>query len=937
MTDKNNPILAVQAFGQSIWYDNIRRAMLTSGELERLVENGIVGVTSNPTIFEKAIAGSQDYDDTLLALAERELTSDEIFEILALEDIRAAADILRPVFERTGGKDGYVSLEVRPTLAHDVQGTIDEALRLFAALDRPNVMIKVPATVEGIQAVEALIAEGVNVNVTLIFSVHQYEAVAKAYIAGLEKRVASGQPVDNIDSVASFFVSRIDSAVDAQLESAGNRDLSGKIAIANAKVAYARFLDISNGERWERLAEHGARVQRPLWASTGTKNPTYPDTTYVDSLIGPDTVNTVPPATLQAFKDHGHPDSTLETSLEDAAAYLEQLRALDIDLNAVTQKLLEDGVIAFIKSYDALLQSIEGKQAQLKKGLKAFHADLGPYQEQVEAALEELRRDRIMPRIWEHDYTVWDSEPDEIINRLGWLHSPDQMPSAVKRIQALAEELRDEGYTHALLLGMGGSSLAPEMFRKTFGVEHGYLDLGVLDSTDPGTVSDWAKRLDPARTLFIVSTKSGGTVETLSFFKYFYNRVVARVGRHQAGRHFIAITDPGSKLAEIAEEYGFRATFLNDPNIGGRYSALSYFGLVPAALIGVDLEKLLDRAHTAACNCDGSNCPQEGDNLGGKLGVILGELAKAGRNKLTLVPSLSVASFADWVEQLIAESTGKDGQGIVPVVGETLGAPDVYGNDRLFVHLRLESDSTQDESLRVLEQAGHPVVRLELNDLYDLGAQFFLWEMATAVAGYRLGIQPFNQPDVEAAKILARQMVAAYQKQGALPEQKPDIQIGGISIYFDQPDSGLPDTPGESLHSFLELAQEDAYVAVQAYVQPTPEIDRILTLLRTHIRAYTQLATTVGYGPRFLHSTGQLHKGDAGKGLFIQFTSEPMQDVAVPDVGGSEASSISFGVLQLAQALGDRQALLDNGRHVVRYHLGRDALSGLKSIVEQFT
>ncbi len=319
MTDKSNPILAVQAFGQSIWYDNIRRAMLTSGELERLVENGIVGVTSNPTIFEKAIAGSQDYDDTLLALAERELSSEEIFEILALEDIRGAADILRPVFERTSGKDGYVSLEVRPTLAHDVQGTIEEALRLFAALDRPNVMIKVPATVEGIQAVEALTAEGVNVNVTLIFSVHQYEAVAEAYIAGLEKRVAAGQPINAIASVASFFVSRIDTAVDAQLEAAGNRSLLGRIATANAKVAYARFLDLSSGERWKRLAEQGARVQRPLWASTGTKNPTYPDTTYVDSLIGPDTVNTVPPSTLQAFKDHGHAVSTLGTGLEDAA------------------------------------------------------------------------------------------------------------------------------------------------------------------------------------------------------------------------------------------------------------------------------------------------------------------------------------------------------------------------------------------------------------------------------------------------------------------------------------------------------------------------------------------------------------------------------------------------------------------------------------------
>ena len=931
-----NSIKKVQSFGQSIWYDNIRRAMLTSGELQRLVENGITGVTSNPTIFEKAIAGSQDYDNALLDLADKGLPPEAIFEALAIEDIREAADILRPVFERTGGKDGYVSLEVRPTLAHDVQGTIDEALRLFAALDRPNVLIKVPATDEGIQAVEALTARGVNVNVTLIFSIPQYAAVAEAYLSGLEKRFAAEQPIDSIASVASFFVSRIDSAIDLLLENSGDQALMGKIAIANAKTAYARFRSIFSGERWERLAEHGAHVQRPLWASTGTKNSAYPDTVYIDSLIGPDTVNTVPPSTLQAFREHGYVDCTLETGLREAFVHLEQLRDSGIDLDAVAQKLLDDGVSAFIKSYDDLILSIEGKQARLIKGIEVFRTSLGSYQEQVDRALEELKRDRILPRIWEHDYTVWDSEPDEITNRLGWLHSPEQMPAAITRLEAFAEELKAEGYTHALLLGMGGSSLAPEVFRKTFGVREGYLDLGVLDSTDPGAVLDWANRLDPARTLFIVSTKSGGTVETFSFFSYFYNRVLGSVGRQQAGRHFIAITDPGTKLAEIAEEYGFRATFLNDPNIGGRYSALSYFGLVPAALIGVDLEKLLDRAQVAACNCDGSNYPLEGDNLGGHLGAILGELAKTGRDKLTLVTSPSVSSFADWVEQLIAESTGKKGKGIVPVVGETLDTPDDYGDDRFFVRLRLQSDAAQDEALRVLEQAGHPVVTLELNDLYDLGAQFFIWEIATTVAGYRLGIHPFNQPDVEAAKILTRNMVALYQTQGALPEQAPDIQDGNVSIYYDRADFSSANTPGESLHSFLRLAQPGAYVAIQAYVQPTPEMDRLLALLRAYIRAKTRLATTVGYGPRFLHSTGQLHKGDAGKGLFVQFTSESVRDVAIPDVAGSEASSISFGILNLAQASGDRQALLDNGRRVIRLHLGQDALSGLKNFLEQF-
>ncbi len=935
MSENKNTIIAAQALGQSIWFDNIRRAMLSSGELQRLVDRGISGVTSNPTIFEKAIAGSQDYDQALVDLAGQALTTDAIFENLAVEDIRAAADILRPVYERSSGEDGYVSLEVRPTLAYDKQGTIEEARRLFTALDRPNVMIKVPATAEGIQAVDALTAEGININVTLIFSVPQYEAVAEAYIAGLEKRAAAGQPISSIASVASFFVSRIDALVDAQLENIGSRALLGKIAIANAKAAYGRFGEIFSGERWARLAALGAHVQRPLWASTGTKNPTYPDTLYVDELIGPQTVNTVPPATLQAFIDHGRVERALDLDSQDAADYLGQLRGLNINLDDVAQKLLDDGVAAFIKSYQALLQSIEEKQARLKQGVQSFRTSLGQYQAPVNAALQELRSKRVLARIWEHDFTVWDAKPDEITNRLGWLHSPEQMPAAISGLKALTEELRAEGYTHALLLGMGGSSLAPEMFRKAFGVREGYLDLAVLDSTDAGAVSAWADRLDPARTLFIVSTKSGGTVETFSFFKYFYNRVLTSLGRQQAGRHFIAITDPGSKLVETAEEYGFRATFINDPNIGGRYSALSYFGLVPAALLGVNLDLLLDRAQMAACNCDGSNCPYQGDNLGGKLGAILGELAKAGRDKLTLVASPAVASFADWVEQLIAESTGKDGKGIVPVVGESLGSPDVYEEDRLFVYLRLKADATYDQAVRDLEQAGHPVVTIELTDLYDLGAQIFLWEMATAVAGHRLGIHPFNQPDVEAAKILARQMVAAYQSQGALPERDPDFQDGKVAIYYDRADLPPANTPGESLCSFLQIAQAGSYVAIQAYVQPTPEMDGLLAQLRTKIRDTTRLATTLGYGPRFLHSTGQLHKGDAGKGLFIQFTSESVQDVAIPDVGGSQASSISFGVLKLAQALGDRQALLDKGRRVIRFHLGQDAQAGLKQLLEQ--
>jgi glucose-6-phosphate isomerase len=484
----------------------------------------------------------------------------------------------------------------------------------------------------------------------------------------------------------------------------------------------------------------------------------------------------------------------------------------------------------------------------------------------------------------------------------------------IPRLTHFVDAVRADGYTDVLLLGMGGSSLAPEVFRKTFGVKAGYLDLAVLDSTDPGTVLAHADGLDLSRTLFIVATKSGGTVETLSFFKYFYNWTAGALGAGRAGEHFIGITDPGSKLETLAHEYGFRDLFLNDPNIGGRYSALSYFGLVPAALVGVDLDRLVERALVAVRSCEPASGPAEAGNDGAWLGAILGELARLGRDKLTLVTSPALANVGDWIEQLVAESTGKEGKGILPVVGEPMGPPAAYGDDRLFVYLRLgdsgEASEAYDAAVQALEDAGHPVVRLRLDDVYDLGQQFFLWEFATAVAGHRLGINPFNQPNVEAAKVLAREAVAGYAQAGTLPPDRP-----------------APVEPS-ALAAFLASAQAGEYVALQAYLRPTPDVDAALLTLRTLIRDRLKLATTVGYGPRFLHSTGQLHKGDAGGGLFVQFTADSPQDVPIPDAAGSDQASMSFGVLELAQALGDKQALQAAGRRVIRFHLGAEDPAG---------
>ncbi|MGC9520325.1 MAG: bifunctional transaldolase/phosoglucose isomerase [Anaerolineae bacterium] len=900
--------------GQSVWLDYIRRSLIVDGELARLVNAGVRGVTSNPSIFEKAIAGSDDYDEQLQDLCSSGRTPLEMYEALAVRDIQMAADMMRAVYEATGGRDGYVSLEVNPELAHDAEGTIAEARRLFVAVGRPNVFIKVPATPAGMPAIRTLIGEGINVNVTLMFSLDQYDAVAEAYIAGLEALDAAGGDLASVASVASFFVSRIDVKVDAMLDGLGTseaRALRGTIGIASAKLAYQRFKDTFMGPRWQKLADKGARFQRPLWASTSTKDPDYPDTLYPDALIGPHTVNTLPPETLEAFLDHGTVAPTVTADLDRARSQLAKLDELGIDLDMVTDELLAEGVEKFAQPFASLMESIRDKCQRMVA--KTWQADFGDTEGRIEAALEEMRRDEVLTRIWGHDYFVWRPDPTGIADRLGWLEEPAVMRRHLSTIKPFTEEVRGAGYTHALLLGMGGSSLAPEVFSHVFGTRKGYLRLEVLDSTDPGAVLAYDRSLDLAKTLFIVASKSGTTTETLSFFRYFYNRVREELGEAATGEHFVAITDPDTPLAAMGRRLDFRAIFQNNPTIGGRYSALSYFGLVPAALMGVDLARLLDGALGLTYTCPG--CTGVGNVLSAELGAAMGELAKAGRDKLTLIASPKIAKLGDWIEQLVAESTGKSGTGVLPVVGEPLGEPEVYGNDRFFVDLRLNGDESDLGSLDVLREAGYPLARLALRDRYDLGEQMLIWCLAVSVAGHRLGIHPFNQPNVEAAKAQARKMISTYKETGALPE--------GEAAAVD----------AATLHHFLSQARPGDYVALQAYVKPNEATTAALQALRTRVRDRYKVATTMGYGPRYLHSTGQLHKGDAGNGLFVQFTAEAAEDAPIPDEAGKAGSSVSFGVLERAQALGDRQALRDAGRRVLHFHL-RDVLGDLNRLME---
>ncbi len=499
------------------------------------------------------------------------------------------------------------------------------------------------------------------------------------------------------------------------------------------------------------------------------------------------------------------------------------------------------------------------------------------------------------------------------------------MAREAPNLQKFADELRAEGFTHAVLLGMGGSSLAPDVLRHTFGSAQGYPELHVLDTTDSTTIKSVEDGIDLSKTLFIVASKSGTTIETVSQFRYFWEKVNS-LGVSDPGKHFIAITDPGTKLAEEGRSKGFRAVFENREDIGGRYSAMSYFGLVPGAIIGAPIDKLLDRAQDMAKACGPDVAPQE--NPGIWLGTIMGEMALAGRDKLTLVISPGIGTFGYWVEQLIAESTGKEGKGILPVEGETLGEPSSYGDDRLFVHLDMGSpeDKEMGQKLERLAQSGHPVVTLRLAGPTDMGGEFLRWEIATAIAGAILGINPFDEPNVQESKDNTNRLLREYENTGKLPEPEPDITEGSISLYGYQ-----GHTLAGALEAFLSSAKAGDYLALMAYVPYDPEVEKPLQEARIQLRDALRIATTFGYGPRFLHSTGQLHKGGADNGIFLQVTYDEPQDIPIPGV------PYSFNVLKRAQALGDFEALKGRGRRVLRVHLQGElyqALTQLQSVVQ---
>jgi transaldolase / glucose-6-phosphate isomerase len=911
---KPNPIKELHEIGQSLWLDNIRRQLITSGELARLRDEGLTGVTSNPTIFEKAVSGSTDYDEAMVQMVRAKKKADEMLWDLMVEDVQAAADTFRPVFDRTKGKDGFVSIEVGPTIANSTRETIDFAQYLHDRCRRPNVMVKIPATKAGLPAIEQQISKGNNINITLIFSVDRYAEVVEAYMSGLEKLHRDGGDLSRVSSVASFFVSRVDTKVDKLLaEKAGQaqdprekrslEQLYGKAAIANSKMAYERYNDLFSGPRWEKLKNAGARTQRCLWASTSTKDPRYPDTYYVEELIGPDTVDTIPPQTLAAFREHGEVRRSLDDNVEVARRQLKQLAGVGVDLDRVTTELEIEGVDAFIKSFESLLAALDqnAKDIRAGKGPRQWYS-LGALQPPVDAQMAKLQKDGAPRRLWAKDSTLWSAEGakrQEIHDRLGWLDVADKMLEKVPELKEAAAQARK--FTDVVLLGMGGSSLCPDVLRHTFGKVKGHPALHVLDTTDPATILSVRSKIQIGKTLFIVASKSGETTETLSHFAYFFAQT------RKNGKQFAAITDPGTSLEKLARDNGFRWIFSNPPDIGGRYSALSYFGLVPGALMGVDVEELLQRAVEMEHSCADS-VPVD-KNPGMWLGAVMGSLALKGRNKVTLITSPRVATFGYWVEQLLAESTGKEGKGLVPIEGEPVGKPTVYGDDRLFVYIRMDADPPN-RAVRALEKAGHPVVTLTLRDKLDLGGEFFRWEVATAIAGSILGIDAFDQPNVQESKDNTKKVLASFKARGRLPaaESTPAAKAKA------------------GLASLLGRKKKSAYFAIMAYTTRTAQSEAAIAAIRTAVRDKVGIATTSGYGPRFLHSTGQLHKGGPKAGLFLQVVQEDSRDVAIP------GQPYSFSVLKQAQAIGDLQSLTSRRLPVLRVTLGKTPAAGWKAL-----
>lgn len=871
-------LMELQELGQSVWLDYILRSYLLSGGFSRDVAKGVRGVTSNPSIFEQAIGRSQDYDQQIGALAALGAETSEIYEELALRDITLAAEILRGLYDASSGKDGFVSLEVSPGLAHDAAGTITEALHLFRRLGLPNVMIKVPGTQEGAQAIEELTYQGLNINVTLLFSLPQYRRIAEAYVRGLERRHRQGLDLTQIHSVASFFVSRVDSLFDPRLEDLGEegKALQGKAAVANARLAYESFAEIFHGARFAELKAAGANLQRPLWASTSAKNPAYRDTLYVEDLIGQETVNTIPPATLAAFRDHGVAREALHAGLSDARQVAQALARLGLDLAAAGEDLQRQGVASFEDAFTRLFDEIELKAKELRPKAGAAFA-LGSLVAPAAANLESLADESAGERLKRADQQLF-AAPQVAKQRLGWLPLPEAMQERLPELEAFAQDLLQRGVHRLVLCGMGGSSLFPDVLRRL--TPSPRIALDVVDTTQPDYIAALLAGISWQETAVLLSSKSGKTREVDALYRILRAAADRALG-DAASRRFYAVTDPGTPLAALAEAEHFGGCFLNPADIGGRYSALSLFGLVPGAVLGYDLEALLAGGRQAMAQLLGpaAHCTAM------RLAATLAAAHASGRQKLCL-PSPDDLPFVDWLEQLLAESTGKSGRGILPAPAAAAG------QDRICVGFGGQASEP-------------PQVMLEpIADAQALGAAVVTWECATALLGRLLEIDPFDEPNVAESKRNTEQVLA------------------------DGHQGGLVEPVGDPLQ-VLSL-KPPHYLALQVYAPPRPGVLAAARRLGQVLAASTGAVVTVGTGPRYLHSTGQYHKGGPRIGSYLQLYAPPGSDIDLPGL------PFTLAGLFAAQAEGDAEAIIDRGRPFARVLLEGDAEEAIDRFMREF-
>ncbi|MCC6973795.1 MAG: bifunctional transaldolase/phosoglucose isomerase [Anaerolineae bacterium] len=935
----------------SIWYNHLSRDLIRSGELAQLITSGrLAGLRLNLALLERAIGEGDSYDEELVNTGEHD--SDLALESLLIADVRAAADLLRPIYEESGGQKGFVCLDLSPLRADRPEIAVSEAKRLYASADRPNLMIEMIGKQTHLTAIEESLYAGVNVCISAVFSIRDYVQVAECYLRALERRLYNGQSVKGLVSIVQFDLSRVDAFVDKQLANnlrsaqgrgdlarvSANNVLIGTVGIANARRIYERFRELFHGDRFKRLQEAGALPQRLVWAEAEPNLLNLSSTAYLDALCTADTLVMASSATLGEYLQYTHSHEFPPTDFNAVLDTLRRAEEVGIDLEMINRRLQGDYEELLIDTFRKLITRLEGKRKTLLSGfIKRQALVLGVYQNAVETTLKQLRRQLSITRMWAKDTTLWteSAEQGEIIRqRLGWLTLPTDGRIERARLQTLREESRLKQWAHVVLLGMGGSSLAAEVIWRVLGRQPGYPELLLLDTTDPAAIQRVRDQIDLRRSVFIAASKSGTTLETQCLQRYF----IAQLEKSglTPGDHFIAITDPGSKLEQQSRSLGFRHVFLNPGDMPGRYAALSYFGLVPAALCGLNFERILQAGVEMQSACSsgvmGNNHP------GLWLGTVMGVMAEHGRDKLSFLTSPEIAALPVWIEQLVAESLGKDGESVIPVVSTDPGMPHDYNDDRLFVYLRLDNGrDNPDDVAQMLREAGHPLVTLALRDKYDVGAEFFRWAFAAATAAMVLEVNPFDEPNVGETKNNTAWQLENFQHTGALPAERPSFAEDGVSLFTDEHTAelltavaqqrayqGSPLT--DALATFLTFARSGDYVAIMAFLDPSEVMNAHLETIQRRARHVLKRAVTIGFGPRFLHITGQMHKGGAPHGVFLQITAADQVQVPIP------SEPYDFSILKQAQANGDLTALLSRGLRVARLDLGDNPVQGLHKI-----